>query len=385
LKRYSNQHANSPRLLGLPRDESGEKIHLQKIFDLLKECKLSPTISDLEELIPYDINKFGFANFALIESKQNPIIFPHTLDIPEEEIWTVAHAVGIAAARGLSFNAQKRLIYKFQVHHRQERVNTLLYYPAHYLFTESLLAHIKGEEVGMNVGKMVYIPHFASSSLPERNITPHVKIGMCSRFDQRKNVHCVLQVLEKLALKGKEFEFVLIGALPAERLPYDLGIEKALKHFSQYSWFKWIDRPLTHQETLCEFATFSFAVHPSGAEAGSHTVVEYLSLGIPTILPRCTTFPYMFADGVYFIDVEPKAQGQDLMYFRPDLVDLERAIEEFIDSSDLRNTYREHALRVSQSRFTKEKAQEKLLLLLKGPSPKECIECFYSEKELYGL
>jgi len=135
----SKLHANLPYLLGLPHDESGEKIHLQKIKVLIEDLGFNPQVEDLQSFIPGDLAKFGYANYALIESKQTPIVLPHSIDLRESSIWVVAHAIGIAAARGLTFKGKKSLSYKFQVHHLEEKVNCDLYKNANYLFTESLL------------------------------------------------------------------------------------------------------------------------------------------------------------------------------------------------------------------------------------------------------
>jgi glycosyltransferase involved in cell wall biosynthesis len=381
----SKLHANLPYLLGLPHDESGEKIHLQKIKVLIEDLGFNPQVEDLQSFIPGDLAKFGYANYALIESKQTPIVLPHSIDLRESSIWVVAHAIGIAAARGLTFKGKKSLSYKFQVHHLEEKVNCDLYKNANYLFTESLLSQVKAEKIGMDLRNMVYIPHFAAEKLPKRNETSHIRIGMCSRFEVRKNVHCVLQVLEKLANMGWEFEFILVGALPSERSSYDLELEKAFQHFKGYSWFNWIQDPLTHEEALALFSTFSFAVHPSGAEAGSNTVVEYLALGIPTILPRCTTFPYMFSEGVLFTEVEPQIYGTELIYRRPDVESLFKSILKFIQSEQIRAEFSTRALKIAKERFTKEKALEKVRVLISNPTPKECLTYYNDEKELYGI
>lgn len=381
----SKQHANSIALVGLPYDETGERMHLLKLEQLIKECVEGPKVYDLHDFLPQDLDKIGHVNFSLAEHGHSLLTFPSPVDIPESEIWVIAYALAIAAFQSLELKERKRLCFKFQVHHSNEKVNTALYESADLLITESLLANLKGEEYGLDPGKMVYVPHFASSTLPKREPVSHLRIGMCSRFEDRKNVEVALQAIQNLKEKGKDFEFVLIGTLPQQRTPYDRLLENALNHFEQASWFRWYKKPLSHQEVLELFASFSFAVHPSGAEAGSNTIVEFLSLGIPTIVPNCSTFPYMFSGGVQFVEVESKPCGSVFPFYRPKLKSLEREIENLLDHSEEREKLSQKAIHVARERFTKQKALEKVRFLLSHPMKEACEEMYKEDLKIYGL
>lgn len=385
-EKISKLDAKPVCLIGHPEIDTGERMHLLKIKDLFDQGRNHTEIKDLDAFFSCDFTDVGYTNIELIKEGYSPVVFKK--DDPlftDQEVWVITWCLGAGALASLPLSQAKRVVCKFQVIHPQEKIYPEIYEKADVLITESLLANLEGAGAGIAPEKMIYLPHFSAGSLPPRDESNVPLIGMCSRLEEGKNVECALLALKNLREKGQQFHFELIGRFPKEKKPYHKALKKLLREFQKEPWFEWIEQPLSHEQALARYARYSLALHVSGAEAGSHTVVEYLALGIPTIVPNCSTYPYMFKGGALFVPVDPTPLGTHLTFFRPLQEELEKRIAALLNSKSLRAELSEKAFECAYNRFSKQRALKRMNQILEGVSEKQALTLLEEDRRLYGV
>ena len=261
---------------------------------------------------------------------------------------------------------------------------------------ESLLATKEALRVGIPPWKILYLPHTYPIELEsiaekteEDNLcyrNDYIKriaqenqkeveifedtllIGFSSRFHRGKNVEFLIGAISELVKIHPNIILLVKGDMSAH---WDFGSEYSEKlkdAFSQIStvpWFLW-DRSFTDfPEVFHIYKSFDLFVYPSGAENGSNTLVETLSLGVPTIALEASTNPYLFNNMLLFAKAGEFLKGK-VNFYQPDFADLLTKMRMLIGSPKLRKQLGQEALKLSKKRFAPEVLSKRLPLLLES-------------------
>ena len=202
-------------------------------------------------------------------------------------------------------------------------------------------------------------------------------IGTVSRLEYGKNAEFAIEAVRRLVEKGHDVILYLKGDFP-EITPYPgykpLLIEM-LKSYENEEWLVWDRKWTPFPDVLEEYAQFDVLLHPSGAEGGSHVVVECLGLGIPCVVLNCTTNPYLFKGVATFVETTGKMQPAQLSFYIPDIHDLVNQLEKDLPPPNPT---------LVQERFHPDIARARIPLLFERDQEK--IAALYQEDcKIYGL
>lgn len=398
----------------------GEKVLAIKFKEAMEQLgfRVEPII-DLFELmgeaydplakLNYDLAK---GNFPIIEDLQ----YSGFKEIREKIIASSADiflilswSTSLAALFALGIQRARPTVAKLFAHHRNERILSHLYEPADLLITESLLANERGIAYGISPGKMLYLPHHYPSICEKitpsrqyverlaesqgKTICPEtVVIGAVSRLEYGKNCEFAVEAVRRLAIKGMDVVLVLKGDFP-EKSPYPdyrPRFSKMLATYSSEPWLLWDSIPTSFPQVVYEYVSFDICLHLSGAEGGSHVVVEYLGLGKPVVLLDATTNPYLFLHSASFVKAVPQMRGGFPYFQIPEMEDLMEKIEELVIDTKRREGLAKQARRVAEKRFHPNRTKERLPLLFEATGSSKAlykqIEVLYDQdRKLYGL
>ncbi|MFZ0565467.1 MAG: glycosyltransferase family 4 protein [Chlamydiales bacterium] len=409
--------ANSVLILGHTCEAGmGERVLALKLKKAIEELgfKVEP-ILDLFELMGSAYEPLAHLNFDLaksdfqiLEEVNHPVFkrIGEAIGASSADIFLIlSWATSVAALFALGIQRKAPIAVKLQVHHRNECVLTRLYEPADLLITESLLANERGVDYGIPPGKMLYLPHYYPSicekitpsrqyvkrlaQSQKKRVGPEtVVIGMVSRLEYGKNCEFAVEAVRRLAAKGRDVVLVLKGDFP-KNSPYPdyrPHFSSMLEAYISEPWLLWDRSQTSFPEVMHEYASFDVCLHLSGAEGGSHVVVEYLGLGKPVVVLNATTNPYLFAHAVLFVRALPQMKGGGLYFQMPDIEDLMEKLEEVVVDEKGRKLLAKQALKIAKERFHIDRVKQKLPLLFEPAGSSKKIERFYDEdRKLYGL
>lgn len=329
----SNLRASSALILGHTTSGMGERSLAYKMQKLFQESGIqtNPTI-DIFELMGESYEKFAKLNYDLAD-KGYPLLEGFlSLPFPQTDILLIlSWCFSLAALFATDIHRSRPTIAKLYAHHSNERVLPTLYEPADLLITESLLGNERGAAYGIDPGKMLYLPHsYLDEPVTAQKRKSNKKIiGTVARLDYWKNCEYAIEAVRRLVAKGHEVVLYLKGDFP-EETPYPEHkplLEEMLEVYRQEPWLIW-DRSWTpFPEVLAEYATFDILLHPSGAEGGSHIVVECLGLGIPCVVLNCSTNPFLFKGLATFVKTSGKIRHAQTPFYVPDIEDLVEKLE----------------------------------------------------------
>ncbi|MEZ5315499.1 MAG: glycosyltransferase family 4 protein [Chlamydiales bacterium] len=380
-----NVNQNSFLILGHTRTGMGERVLAYKMEKLIKEAGFStfPTI-DLIDLMGELYEPYGWLNYDLADGGYSPIEGLTSLSLPKAQIALVlSWCFGLAALFATDLCHSHYVVAKLYAHHPNERILPKLYAPAHLLITESLLANERGETYGLDQGKMLYLPHcYVTDDKVEKSnfeIRKSKKrlIGTVARLEYGKNCEFAIEAVRRLVEKGEDVLLYLKGDF-CEKSPYPAYkgfMKKILEVYQEEEWLIWDSSYTPFPDVLALYRQFDLLLHPSGAEGGSHVVVEALGLGIPCIVLNCSTHPYLFKDLVTFVNTTGKMYGHQPAFCIPDLEDLVNKLSQDLSPPDL--------ARVSE-RFDPAIARERIPLLF-DPNPDKIKNLYQKDCKLYGL
>lgn len=373
--------ANPLLLIGEPETRNGESLYLKRLHSEMTKVCMPCSIVDLKSLLPYPSTELGHLNLSLIEQGYSPVELntPYTLE--NHHVWVAGWKLTLAAFASFR-KAPRRLWMKLQAHHLNERFCSFLYEHTELLISESLLANFVAYRAGIPHEKVVYLPHSFSENLPKKVNNTTFVVGICSRLEIGKNTEYALELVETWIRAGKKIHCILLGTFPKQMSSYHLLLQNKLEQLKRKKWFQWIENPLSHEEALNLFATFDCALHLSGAEAASQTVVDYLALGVPTLLLDCSSNPYLFKGGAMFTSPQSTPVKHLLNYYRPSWNELNVAFQTLLDNhKEIGKKGRIWA----ENHFHPLIRQKRLSSLLEGVCPQKRIQFFHEDCQLYGL
>lgn len=297
---------------------------------------------------------------------------------------------------------------KFYVYHKNQRVLSELYAPMDFLITESLLANLKGVEYGIAPWKMIYLPHHFPQSIerfkPDRKHLEKVAwnrkktlkisentliVGMVSRLSIRKNCSYLFDAVAKLVEEGHDILLVVKGDFDGKQ-PL---LKEKMAPYLQEPWFLWDPTYTPFPQVVSLYRTFDLFVNLSGREGASNTVVEMLSLGIPTVVLDGTTNPYLFKGGALFVKNDGTVHHEGYPFQAPDEEALLETLRSLIESPTLRKEWQRRAKTVACQRFHPDVTLKRLPLIFERLSSrgedKACrakVENLYqTDLALYGF
>lgn len=380
LEGLSKGHARSALILGHTTSGMGEKVLAHKIGTLLKEAGFEalPTV-DLIELMGDNYERYARLNYDLADGGYSLIEGIEPLSLPSADIALIlSWCYSLAALFATDFCHARRVIAKLFAHHPNERILPKLYEPADLLITESLLANERGTAYGIDPSKMLYIPHcYPNYPIRKKNRGKKRVIGTVARLEYGKNCEFAVEAVRRLAQKGHDVLLYLKGDFP-ENSPYP-GYKplmtEMLNVYKDEEWLVWDTTSSPFPEILETVAQFDLLLHPSGAEGGSHVVVEALGLGIPCVVLNCSTNPFLFKGLATFVNTTGKIRQAQLPFYIPDLNDLVDKLECELPPPN--------SARVRE-RFHSDVARERLPLLF-DPDPEKIIALYEEDRKLYGI
>ncbi len=253
--------------------------------------------------------------------------------------WSLAAVTATGLARSFPLAA------KLYVHHKEGEVSQELFRAPHLLITESMLASELAARWGIERERLFYLPHSFPeevytlkkdrSYIEQRALALGKKIalsektlivGTASRLVIGKNVEYAFGAARELARKGVDLLFVLKGSNAAGN-DYEIWLNRLLEECQEEPWFLWDKEPSNLSGMLKFYSSLDLALQLSGAEAASNTIVELLSLGVPTVALEASTNPTLFSDGVHFVQKDPELVSVRISFFRPDMQDLYQQVE----------------------------------------------------------
>ncbi len=224
-------------------------------------------------------------------------------------------------------------------------------------------------------------------------------IGYPARFLRCKNVEFLIEAGYQLQKKYPNVVIVLKG----DHCPYwDYGVfynhklSQILKSVQNEKWFLWDKNFTPYPDVLKIFSLFDLCTFLSGSEMASNTILELLSLGVPTIVPKATDYPYLYEGMVEYVEAGPMIQGV-VNFMQPRLDSLLEKIESLIINEEKRKELGKRARSIALQRFNAEKTRKRMPLFVKaahsifygnsdaGEYKKKLQELLYQDIEEYGL
>lgn len=365
--------ANSALIVGHVASGMGEKSLASKMQSLVGGCP----IIDIETWMGERYATLAELNYALADGGHEMLQGIEELELPEADLTVLlSWSFSVAAFFATSASQGRKVAARLFAHHVDERVLPELYKPADLLLTEALLANERGEAYGIEPGKMLYIPHtYVEGTRKSRG--DKRTIGVVSRLEYGKNVEFALDAVRQLVERGREVELVLMGDFP-ESSPYpdyQQRMREMMACYEQEGWLTWEKEWVSFPAVVEKYARFDVLLHPSGAEGGSHVVVECLGLGIPCVVLECSTNPYLFKDLATFVNTSGEICPAQLPFYCPDLNDLVDKLDKELKEPDLG--------RVAE-RFHPDVAAERIPLLF-DPHPEKIAALTKKDRKLYGV
>lgn len=296
-----------------------------------------------EDYEPFARLNFDLADggFSVIEDLKSPLSFPRS-----DLLLILSWGYSLASIYAMGIHKNQPTAVKLYAHHPNERLLPKLYEPASVLITESLLANDRAAAYGIDPGKVLFLQHsypiecettVTSRAYVERLAEEQGKhlrastkiIGCVSRLEYGKNCEFAVEAVRQLVQKGHDALLVLKGDFPKELLypEYKTRFSEMLSCYRDEPWLLWDPNPTTFPQVLEEYANFDLLLHPSGAEGGSHVVIECLGLQKPVIVLNCSTNPYLFKGLATFVETLGPIQKASLPFYRPHMVDLVAKLE----------------------------------------------------------
>jgi glycosyltransferase involved in cell wall biosynthesis len=293
--------------------------------------------------------------------------------------------------------------------------------------SQSLLGVLECLKKGMPPWKVAYLPNtapeetrFVESMLPEDRLESKVSylneiaermgkkqcydektfvIGYPVRFLRCKNVELLIEAAYQLQKKYPHIVIVLKGNYSPywdHGSMYSHKLSQILRTVQGEPWFLWDESFTPYPEVLKTFSLFDLCTFLSGSEIASNTLLELLSLGIPTLAPKATVYPYLYHDMLEYVDVAGMVEGT-IHFMQPRIDSLVAKIESFIVDEEKGRRLGKRAREIAQRRFGAEQVNKRMPLFVKAAhsifhgaaDAEECKETLknllYQDIEEYGL
>lgn len=393
----SESHAKTALILGHISTGMGEKTLAIKFKRALEQAgHAALPIIDICEWMGEDYESLAKLNYDLADTE-----FPICEDlqplspVAKSDILVIlSWCFSIAALFATGIHKTRPTIAKLFAHHPNERILTKLYEPADLLITESLLANERALTYGIDPGKVLYLPHSypqeCESLRPSRRYVEQLAerqgkplchktkvIGCVGRFEYGKNYEWAVEAVRLLAAQNNDVVLVLKGDFP-QNSPYPdykPKFTEMLQAYQNEAWLLWDPTPSPFPHVLEEYASFDLLLHPSGAEGGSHVVIECLGLQKPVVVLDCSTNPYLFKGLATFVKTRGEIRPGPLPFYVPDLDELCKALKNMLPQPD-RN--------LIQARFHERNLRERIPLLF-DREPARIKELYREDCKNYGL
>ncbi len=295
------------------------------------------------------------------------------------------------------------------------------------IITESLLGPIEGIKAGIEPWRFLYFPNiYPSEAKAVYHLSDEEKsdfrneylqrvaaankksidvnedtivIAYPARFQRRKNIEFIIEAVHRL---HKEFPNIIL-LLKGDYAPnwdqntfYTEKIHHLIHSAKKQPWFL-LDMSYTpFPEIFQIYNSFDICTYLSGAEIGNNTLVELLYMGVPTILPDTTVFPYTFCDMVSFVKARRMLFGK-VGFKQPEMEDLVAKLKELIVSPEKRQKLGKKAHMLAEERFDPKVITERIPLLVEAANSfhkhddreKKCqellTETLYRDLDAYNL
>ncbi len=397
LPSNSSLHAKSAQILGHTVSGMGEKTLALKFKRALATAgyKVAPIV-DILELLGSDYEPMAKLNYGLADA-DSPLLDdlrppPH---LEESDLLLIlSWSFSVAALYGTGVHKACPTAVKLYAHHPNERILSRLYEPADLVITESLLGNERAYRYGIDPGKILYLPHSypaeyenlcASRAYVEHLAAEQGKplsktsrvIGCVGRLEYGKNCEWAVEAVRLLVAAGHDLVLVLKGDFP-EHSPYpDFKplFSRMLQAYRDEPWLLWDPKPTAYPQVMEEYASFDVLVHPSGAEGGSHVVVECLGLLKPVVLLDCSTNPYLFRGIARFVKTDLEIRPAQVPFYVPDMGALCQALIEELRPPDAKKV---------RERFHESHLQARMPLLFER-DPKMLSALYHEDCRRYDL
>ncbi len=366
--------------------KGGESIQVEKFKQLLNP----ENIVDIFDYFDGRYNSLASLNYALAESGES-LIDEVGIEFPRfntKNLMVLSFSQTLGALMATGLQKKHRIISKFYVHHRHERVLPLIYEETSLLITESLLSNLRGAAYGIPESKMLYFPHYyppAIERLPPKKVTKKVVIGIVSRFERGKNCEYALEVVRRIA-ERLPVQLIVMGDFERETTDphYQNKFRQMLECYSEAPWFTWEKEVLPYSQVFEAYNRFDICLQLSGAEAGSNVIVELLALGKAVVALDASTNPYLFKGGAFLVEAKPEDHPGQLFYQVPNIDALEAAVETLVREPKLRKEWGRRGKELAKARFHESIARKRVPLLFTD-DPKQIQDCFEADRKQYGL
>ncbi|NGX61436.1 MAG: hypothetical protein K940chlam9_00921 [Chlamydiae bacterium] len=386
-------------LFGHVKTGMGERSLTWKFASSLAPLAEVETFDILEWMNEEEYTSLAELNYSLAEGGHallEEIGAPFSL--PKADLNLVlSWGTSLAALFGKGIQKSAPTIAKLYVHHPDERIFPKLYEPAALCLTESPLAFSRALSHGFLPEKLLYIPHtypqVCETLVPNRTYVDRlaasqgkqvskdaVVVGCVGRLVYGKNTEFAIETVRRLVEREKKVVLVVKGDFPEESLApkYEEDLKEMLTTYSQEAWLLWDQDSSPFPEVVEEYMSFDLLLHPSGAEGGSHVVVEALGLGKPVLLLDCSTNPSLFSGLATFVKTEKEPIAAPLPFYRPDLEDLIDKLEKALEDPKIPNK------RQVEERFHPEVAASRLPLLF-SRDKERLLSLQKHDEKLYGM
>ncbi|MCC5832664.1 MAG: glycosyltransferase family 4 protein [Chlamydiales bacterium] len=376
----SNGRAKSALILGHTTTGMGERVLAQKTEILVKQAGFeSLPIVDLIELMGENYERYARLNYDLADGGHSLIEGIESLSLPKADIALIlSWSFSLAALFATDLRRTYKIVAKLYAHHPDERILPKLYEPADLLITESLLGNERGATYGIDPAKMLYLPHcYLDLPVQKKGKRKKRVIGTVARLEYGKNCEFAIEAVRRLAQKGHDVLLYLKGDFPEESLfpEYKPLMTEMLEAYRDEEWLVWDPTPSPFPEILETIAQFDLLLHPSGAEGGSHVVVEALGLGVPCVVLNCSTNPFLFKGLATFVKTTGEIRPAQLPFYVPDLNDLVDKLARDLPRPDQASVC---------ERFHPDVARERIPLLF-DPDPEKIVAYYKEDLKRYGL
>ncbi len=379
-KTGSKERAKSAIILGHTSSGMGERSLAYKTERLIKEAGFSvaPTF-DVIELLGDNYERYAKLNYDLADSGHSLLEGIESLALPSADILLIlSWSFSLAALFATDAHYARTTVAKLYAHHTNERIVAKLYEPVDLLITESLLANERGAAYGINPGKMLHLPHcFPDLAVDKKKLSSKRVIGTVARFEYGKNCEFAIEAVRHLVQEGHDVVLYLKGDFPDESPcpDYKPLLTEMLEAYQNEEWLIWDREETPFPDVLELYTGFDLLLHPSGAEGGSHVVVEALGLGIPCVVLDCSTNPFLFQGLATFVKTTGEMRHAQLPFYIPDLSDLIDNLKKELPPPD---KARVHA------RFHSDVARARIPLLFE-PDPEKIAMLYKEDCKQYGL
>jgi len=336
----STKYAKSTHILGHTSSGMGEKTLALKMQKAITQAGYhSFPIVDILEFLGEDYESLAQLNYDLASHE-------HSLldDLKEKHLeggdllLILSWCFSVAALLATGIHKKQPTAIKLFAHHPNERIIKKLYEPANLIITESLLANERALTYGFDPAKVLYLPHTYPAECADftanRNYVQRLAqeqgksvgkntqvIGCVGRLEYGKNYEFAVEAVRRLFIQKKDVLLVLKGdfSTTSPYPDYQPLFTKMLHAYAHEPWLLWDRTSTPFPQVLEEYASFDLLLHPSGAEGGSHVVVECLGLGKPVIVLDCSTNPYLFKDLAIFVQTTGEMRPGQLCFYVPDM------------------------------------------------------------------